>query len=225
MNLLYNICSNTLWLNLRIWTKYNVINKKFIPPRGTLLVISNHQSNIDAGLLGASINRRLRWPAKIELFQNPLMGGFLRSYGAFPVKRESVDINSFRNMKSILTEKNGALGMFPEGTRSTKGLIKAKQGAAKIANILSPTILPVGITGTSHLEGLFRVFNPTGNITVTIGRPFKINPLSKNKSDDENLFENITTEMMRRIAHLLPQEKRGVYLTESDEHFTLTSEV
>ena len=63
------------------------------------------------------------------------------------------------------------------------------------------------------------------NITVTIGKPFKINPLNKNKSGDENLFENITTEMMRRIAHLLPQEKRGVYLTESDENFTLTSEV
>ena len=27
MNFLYNICSNTLWLNLKIWCNYKVKNK------------------------------------------------------------------------------------------------------------------------------------------------------------------------------------------------------
>ena len=87
MNFLYNICSNTLWLNLKIWCNYKVKNKNNIPKKGKMMIISNHQSNIDAGLLGASINRNLKFPAKIELFKNPFMNFFLRAYGAFPIKR------------------------------------------------------------------------------------------------------------------------------------------
>ena len=60
MNFLYNICSNTLWLNLKIWCNYKVKNKNNIPKKGRMMIISNHQSNIDAGLLGASINRNLK---------------------------------------------------------------------------------------------------------------------------------------------------------------------
>ena len=47
------------------------------------MIISNHQSNIDAGLLGASINRDLKFPAKIELFKNPFMSFFLNLMGLF----------------------------------------------------------------------------------------------------------------------------------------------
>ena len=64
MNFLYNICSNTLWLNLKLWCRYQVKNRSLIPKKGKMMIISNHQSNIDAGLLGASINRELKFPAK-----------------------------------------------------------------------------------------------------------------------------------------------------------------
>ena len=51
MNFLYNICSNTLWLNLKLWCTYKVKNRGLIPEKGKMMIISNHQSNIDAGLL------------------------------------------------------------------------------------------------------------------------------------------------------------------------------
>ena len=143
------------------------------------MIISNHQSNIDAGLLGASINRDLKFPAKIELFKNPFMSFFLKSNGAFPIKRGIVDINSYRNIKKVLENKNGALSIFPEGTRDD----------AKIAKSHDPIIVPVGISGTLHLKGLFRVFNPSGNITVTIGNPFKLKKLGHN--DDKEYFGEI----------------------------------
>ena len=43
MNFLYNICSNTLWLNLKIWCNYKVKNKDLIPKKGQIMIISNHQ--------------------------------------------------------------------------------------------------------------------------------------------------------------------------------------
>ena len=151
MNFLYNICSNTLWLNLKLWCRYQVKNRSLIPKKGKMMIISNHQSNIDAGLLGASINRELKFPAKIELFKNPFMSFFLKSYGAFPIKRGIVDINSYRNIKKVLNNKNGALSIFPEGTRDEGKLVKGKSGAAKIAKSHDPIIVPVGISGTCLL--------------------------------------------------------------------------
>ncbi len=222
MNFLYNICSNTLWLNLKIWCNYKVKNKDLIPKKGQIMIISNHQSNIDAGLLGASIKRDLKFPAKIELFKNPLMNFFLRTYGAFPIKRGIVDINSYRNIKNVLANKNGALTIFPEGTRDNGKLVKGKKGAAKIAKSHNPIIVPVGISGTLHLKGLFRVFNPSGNIIVTVGKPFKLKKISDN--DESKYFDKLTDEMMIRISKLLPEEKRGYYIN-SKEEFLLTEDV
>ena len=222
MNFLYNICSNTLWLNLKIWCNYEVKNKNHIPKKGKMMIISNHQSNIDAGLLGASINRNLKFPAKIELFKNPFMNFFLRLYGAFPIKRGIVDINSYRNIKKVLEDRNGALSIFPEGTRDEGKLVKGRSGAAKIAKSHNPIIVPVGISGTLHLKGLFRVFNPSGTITVTIGNPFRLkNLLDK---DEKEYFENLTDEMMMRISKLLPAKKRGYY-SEYKENYTLTEDI
>ena len=222
MNFLYNICSNTLSLNLKLWCRYQVKNRSLIPKKGKMMIISNHQSNIDAGLLGASINRELKFPAKIELFKNPFMSFFLKSYGAFPIKRGIVDINSYRNIKKVLNNKNGALSIFPEGTRDEGKLVKGKSGAAKIAKSHDPIIVPVGISGTLHLKGLFRVFNPSGNITVTIGNPFKLKKLGHN--DDKEYFNKLTDEMMVRISKLLPEEKRGYY-SRSNDNYTLTEEI
>ena len=222
MNFLYNICSNTLWLNLKLWCRYQVKNRSLIPKKGKMMIISNHQSNIDAGLLGASINRELKFPAKIELFKNPFMSFFLKSYGAFPIKRGIVDINSYRNIKKVLNNKNGALSIFPEGTRDEGKLVKGKSGAAKIAKSHDPIIVPVGISGTLHLKGLFRVFNPSGNITVTIGNPFKLKKLGNN--DDKEYFNKLTDEIMVRISKLLPEEKRGYY-SRSNDNYTLTEEI
>ena len=186
------------------------------------MIISNHQSNIDAGLLGASINRNLKFPAKIELFKNPFMNFFLRVYGAFPIKRGVVDINSYRNIKKVLEDKNGALSIFPEGTRDEGKLVRGKSGAAKIAKSHNPTIVPVAISGTLHLKGLFRVFNPSGTITVTIGNPFRLKNLPD--KDEKIYFNNLTDEMMIRISKLLPPEKSGYY-SNSKNNFDLTEDI
>ena len=133
-----------------------------------------------------------------------------------------MDINSYRNIKKVLENKNGALSIFPEGTRDEGKLVKGKSGAAKIAKSHDPIIVPVGISGTMHLKGLFRVFNPSGNITVTIGNPFKLKKLGHN--DDKEYFNKLTDEMMVRISKLLPEEKRGYY-SRSNDNYTLTEEI
>ena len=97
------------------------------------MIISNHQSNIDAGLLGASINRDLKFPAKIELFKNPFMSFFLNLMELFQSKRHC-RYKLYKNIKKVLENKNGALSIFPEGTRDEGSWLKANLVLQKLQN-------------------------------------------------------------------------------------------
>jgi 1-acyl-sn-glycerol-3-phosphate acyltransferase len=145
----------------------------------------------------------------------PIANWFLRSYGAFPLNRDGVDITAHRWSVAHL-KSGGALALFPEGTRNPRGMGHAHPGVARLALSTKTRLLPVGITGTERLGSVLRVFNPTGRIRMNIGEPFELPPVEGRPGKDE--MEALTGMIMRRIAALLPDEYRGMYsLEEPDE--------
>ncbi len=112
---------------------------------GGLVIVANHQSNLDPVLLGLCVNRRLFFMAKKELFSVPILGYIIKKLGAFPVKRGAHDCDSINFAKKLISE-NKIIAMFPEGTRSKNGLIsKFKTGAVRIALTGEGLILPSSI--------------------------------------------------------------------------------
>ena len=83
------------------------------------------------------------------------------------------DIRAYRWVISQLRAGKPVV-LFPEGTRSRNGMMKAKPGIAQIALQSQASILPVGIVGTHRLGTWLRVLNPTGKITVNIGQVFSV---------------------------------------------------
>ena len=175
---------------------------------GPLIIIANHQSNFDPPLLSASIPRRVYFLAKSDLFMGHVITWFLSSYGAFPVNREGGDIRAYRWVISQLRAGKPVV-LFPEGTRSRNGMMKAKPGIAQIALQSQASILPVGIVGTHRLGTWLRVLNPTGKITVNIGQVFSV-PMIEGRPSRE-LLDSISDMIMQRVAMQLPEEIRGVY--------------
>ena len=55
--------------------------------RGGVLIVSNHQGNLDPVLLAVRLKRPLNYIAKAELFDNPLAARMLRVVNAFPVRQ------------------------------------------------------------------------------------------------------------------------------------------
>ena len=103
------------------------------PSMGPLLIVANHQSNIDPPLLGASIPRRIWFLAKDGIFANFAARWFLESYGAHPLNRGSFDPAALKWLLRKL-DTGGVVALFPEGTRSKgKGMQKAMPGVARIA--------------------------------------------------------------------------------------------
>tara|TARA_Y100000758_G_scaffold270065_1_gene211878 strand:- start:100 stop:753 length:654 start_codon:yes stop_codon:yes gene_type:complete len=210
---LYPICRYLQGLTLKAFSNYKVNGKENVPPMGPLLIVSNHLSYVDPSVLSNAIPRRLRFLAKDTIFRGFPISQMLKAYGAHPINRGGVDIAAIRWARTQLSE-DGALVMFPEGTRSDGSLIRGQHGVVTLIRMTGATILPVGITGTERLKLLLRIVNPTGNITVNIGTPFSLPPVEGriNKS----LMKSMTDIIMERIAALLPKSYRGVY--ESNTH-------
>ena len=148
------------------------------------------------------------------MFYISLSALFLRAYGAFPVNRNGVDIKAYKWALDIVS-KGEVLVLFTEGVRSQGGLSKGKSGVAQLAIKSQLPILPVAITGTEKLGSVLRVFNPTGNLEINIGRVFSL-PEVEGKLTKE-ILESFTDMIMVRIAYLLPDNYRGVYKNEFNE--------
>ncbi len=192
---------------LTTFSTWRVEGLENVPPHGPLLVVANHMSNIDPPLLAAGLPRRLHFHAKRSIF-NPLTSWFLRTWGAFPVERDGRDLDGYRWARRLL-DQDKVLAMFPETTRSLKGMQRAIPGVAMLALHTQAPILPVGIEGTAHLGPYWRVATPTGRITLRIGQPFSL-PSIEGKLGRAQL-QGLADMVMYRIAALVPEDLQGVY--------------
>lgn len=192
---------------LRAFANWRVEGIENVPKHGPLLVLANHLSNIDPGLLAVGVPLRMRFIAKSSLFKWGV-GFYLRKYGAFPADRNGRDLEAFRWARDLL-RRDGVIAMFPESTRNPEGMGRAIPGAALLAIRTRASILPVGISGSSHIRSLWRMFFPTGDLTVRIGKPFSL-PEIDGKVEREEL-QSLADSIMYRVADLIPKDLRGVY--------------
>lgn len=193
---------------LRLFTHWQVTGRENIPSQGPLLVVANHVSFIDIPLIGASLDRRLIFMAKQNLFDYPLLSYLVRAFGSIPVHRGKPDRRALRQAEQALTQGQ-TLVIFPEGTRSRSGrLQRAFPGMALIALRSGTPILPVAITGTKGIKNLAWLLRRP-RITVNFGSPFQLPPVNGKLSRTK--LTELTNHIMAHIAELLPAEYRGNY--------------
>ncbi|MGZ4122077.1 MAG: lysophospholipid acyltransferase family protein [Tumebacillaceae bacterium] len=181
----------------RVFHNYQYVDVKNVPDQGSVLLVSNHISNLDPPLVGSPIDRQVRFMAKDELFKVPVLGWLLRGVGAFPVKRGAGDRNALRTVFKILDDGE-VLGMFPEGTRSKSGeLEEAHTGAAAFALRSKATLIPVAIVGRYKL---FR------SIKVVYGKPVDLSEFYGQKTSKEVLYA-ATHKIMDAIEQLIEEHR------------------
>ncbi|MCL6442700.1 MAG: 1-acyl-sn-glycerol-3-phosphate acyltransferase [Alicyclobacillus sp.] len=168
--------------------RWRVIGADHIPAHGSVVLASNHIHNFDPPLIGACTYRFVYFMAKEELFRIPGVGRFLRSLGAFPVKRGMGDRTAVREAIRIPSE-GGCLVIFPEGHRGRDGVLQpGKPGVAFIARKAGAPIVPVAIIGP------YRFRQP---LTVRFGRPIM--------ADEHDTNDTLLEKLMSSIQDLLDQ--------------------
>lgn len=207
--LFYNGTKLIVRLLLFLLTCQQVKGRENIPSRGPIIIVANHLSLADPPLLGASVNLRLVFMGKEELFHYRFLKYVVRGLGAIPMRRRRMLRKSLHQAEQVLA-RGQALALFPEGARSHNGqLHPGFPGPALIALRSAAPVLPVGITGTEKIKGLAWLLRRPP-ITVNIGRPFYLTPIGSNPTKKE-LTEHVNF-IMWKIAALLPVEYRGCYV-------------
>ena len=108
--------------------------------------------------------------ARSSLFFWPL-GPFIRSVGAFPINREGMGAEGFKETLRRL-RSGGIVTLFPEGTRTEDGeLAELKPGIARLVTKAKVAIVPAAIVGTFEAWPRHRLYPISHPIRVHFGPP------------------------------------------------------
>jgi 1-acyl-sn-glycerol-3-phosphate acyltransferase len=203
-----------IWVALRLMlVRFRLEGLEHLPDEPGVILASNHLSIADPPILSVIVARRLlrrvRYMAKAEALDAPIMGPVLRAYGGFGVRRGRPDREAYRMARAVL-DAGDWLGVAPEGTRSRTGTLgEPKAGVALLALRSGAPILPVGLAGTERLWPIGAHLPRFGTVvTIRFGPLYR--PAAAEGSEDRRAgLEASSEELMRRIAELLPASYRG----------------
>lgn len=197
----HRILRFTLRVLFKILYRVENIDIDKVPKKGRLIICSNHISYLDPVIIGAFMPRCLYFMAKKELYSNKFLSSLVTFLNAFPVKRQALDRKAFRTSLEILKNEN-ALGLFPEGTRSTDGILReGKKGIGFISVYTKTSILPVALSGANKIiqRPYKRLFFP--KIKIIAGNLINIEDILKkyDKREAAKVIVSKTMEEIRRI--------------------------
>ena len=205
--LYYFLC----WLvrvGTRLICRIDLVSLAKIPRRGPLILVTNHIGSLEVPLLFAHLQPRpVTGFAKIETWDNPIMGWLFDLWGAIPIRRGEADMDALRKGFAAL-EQGYILAVAPEGTRSRHGrLLRAHPGVTMIALRSGATILPIAHWGAENFGQNIKRLKRT-DFHVKVGQPFR---LQVEEKVTRQVRQQVADEIMFQIAALMPDEYRGEY--------------
>ena len=195
----------------RVLWDARVEGRERIPRGGPFILVSNHCSNFDPPLLGWAIGngsgRVIHFMSKIEMRSWPVIGWLATQSAVFFVRRGENDRAAQRFSLEALAAGR-PIALFPEGTRSRDGRMKAfKPGASFLAMRSGAPVLPVAIAGSHRLfPGRSRWPHPS-RVRIRVGEPLSLGHVPTGRVGREAV--DAGTERIRdAISAMLPPEQR-----------------
>jgi 1-acyl-sn-glycerol-3-phosphate acyltransferase len=180
--------------NLKVYGRENLLED------GPAIVASNHQSYLDPPLIGCAHQRELYYLARNTLFDQRMLGWFLKRVNVVPVDRERGDIGAIKTIIRVVKEGHRVI-IFPEGTRSLNGqLQQARSGLGMVIAKTFAPVVPVRLFGT------FEALPKTGRlklypVSIVVGKPLRFTEPDV-ASKGRELYQQLSDRVMDQIAKL-----------------------
>lgn len=194
---------------LPILAKMEFIGLENLPKEGGVIITTNHMSRMDIPFLFIT-------PVRDDI--TALVTDKYKSYAFFRwftsvaegiwIDRTKADFTALKKSLEVLRQGK-ALGISPEGTRSeTAQLLEGKGGTAFIAVKTGVPIVPVALWGTEEaFHNIFRF--KKARLFMRYGPAYTLPDLDRNNREES--LQQAITEIMCRIAVLLPEKYHGFY--------------
>ncbi len=137
------------WLN-PVW-RVRIEGRERIRAGVAYVMVANHQSLLDILVL-FRLFKHFKWVSKIENFRVPAVGWNMSLNRYIKLRRgHRKSIERMMHACQEAIEQGSSIMMFPEGTRSPDGHMRAfKPGAFELALRTAAPILPIVVWGTSR---------------------------------------------------------------------------
>ena len=116
----YWLIKGIAWPIRILYFRIEVEGVEHLPRRGGAIVISNHSSYLDAGILGSILPRKLHFIVLSSMYARWRLRWFYWGMDTIPVRRDRADPAAIRRALQVV-KRGSVLGVFPEGGRSPDG--------------------------------------------------------------------------------------------------------
>ncbi len=169
------------------YARFDIAGLDNIPRRGPALLASNHRSYFDVvalAIVAARAGRPVRFLAKRELFDAPVVGQMARALGGISVDRGSGSDQPLRDAQRALEAGELVVilpqGTIPRGAAFFDPVLRAKTGTARLAAMTGAPVIPIGLWGTekvwprsARVPNITTVTKPPA-IGVRVGAPVRL---------------------------------------------------
>lgn len=210
VELVYPVARTALLAPLRLGMEWTIEGAHLIPPRGPVILASNHTSYLDPFALAYVADqrhRRVRFLTKAELFEKRGLGPLLRDMKQIPVLRNTASAAGALDAAIAALGRGECVAIFPEGTISLDlEPMAGKSGTARLAAATGVPVTPVGMWGAHRI--LFKGRKPNWRTgvaeTAVVGPPVRISPEERSAAATRRVMAAIAA-CVARAREIYPQ--------------------
>ena len=176
----------TLWL-----APAAAYGAEHVPLDGGAVLAANHFSGIDHPLIGTFCPRPVRYVAKAELLEIPIVGEALSWTGIIPIRRGEGDRDALRQAREAI-RAGDLVGVHVEGTRQRLGYPgPVHTGGLMIAMQEGAPVVPCGLDTFGWSPANRRL------CALVFGGPLDLTPLPRNRAGYAEAARLVGDELLR----------------------------
>ena len=215
--MLYEVVHAVLPPLAKLYWRPRIEGLENIPSTGPVIMASNHLSFADSMVIPFFVPRKVVFLAKEDYFtgtgvKGALIRGWFEGIGMVPVDRDDTKAAlASLDIALAVLRRGEAFGIYPEGTRSRDGrLYRGRTGVAHLALTSGAPVVPVGLTGTEHIQPVGSTLPRRAVVTVRFGEPLRFEGRYDGVPAGRARRE-VTDVVMNEIQKLSGQPFAGVY--------------
>ena len=176
------------------------------------VVVANHSSHLDTGVLMSMLPRHvtehLAVGAAADYFYSRWWTKAATSlfFNTYPIHRTSGGKRTGKGLSQRLVAEDVPVLIFPEGTRSRDGVMRAfKPGAAALCVAKNVPCVPVALLGTHEAMPVGRSWPVPGRprVRMLVGRPMRPRPGEKPREFNDRVAARVRTMLDMQTPYVL----------------------